>query len=178
MITFYDKSLSLYLFSSSSRRPSSSLLSFLYGCCRIFFTFSSTSPEPPGQFQSTLTKTILGWRGFYFFQLKDPTLLQWEIITKLRKYIWRIIKNHWANFNQTWHKTSLREGNSCLCKWRAPSFSKERSLRKSENTLMNPEQWGQFQPNLAQSIIGWRECMGCFIQKKGPALFQGEIIMK
>ena len=36
------------------------------------------------------------------------------------------------------------------------------------------EQLGQFQPNLAHSILGW---MGFkFVQVKGPALFQGEII--
>ena len=38
------------------------------------------------------------------------------------------------------------------------------------------EPLGQFQPNLAQSILG---CRGLkFIQMKGPALFQEEIIMK
>ena len=36
------------------------------------------------------------------------------------------------------------------------------------------EPLGQFQPNLAQSILGWREFK--FVQMKGPALFQGEII--
>ena len=25
-------------------------------------------------------------------------------------------QNHWANFNQTWHKASLGEGDSCLFK--------------------------------------------------------------
>ena len=38
------------------------------------------------------------------------------------------------------------------------------------------EPLGQFQPNLAQSILGWRGFN--FVQMKGPALFQGEIIMK
>ena len=37
-----------------------------------------------------------------------------------------LLQNHWANFNQTWHKTSLGEGNSSLFKWRAPPFSKQR----------------------------------------------------
>ena len=27
-----------------------------------------------------------------------------------------LLQNHWANFNQTWHKTSLGEGNSSLFK--------------------------------------------------------------
>ena len=38
------------------------------------------------------------------------------------------------------------------------------------------EPWGQFQLNMAQSILGWRGFK--FVKKKGPALFQGEIIMK
>ena len=40
----------------------------------------------------------------------------------------------------------------------------------------SPEPLGQFQPNLAQSILGWRGFK--FVQLKGPALFQGEIITK
>ena len=40
----------------------------------------------------------------------------------------------------------------------------------------SPEALGQFQPNLTQSILGWREWK--FVQMKGPALFQGEIITK
>ena len=37
-----------------------------------------------------------------------------------------LLQNHWANFNQTWHKASLGEGNSSLFKLRAPPFSKGR----------------------------------------------------
>ena len=37
-----------------------------------------------------------------------------------------LLQNHWANFNQTWHKASLGEGDSSLFKWRAPPFSKGR----------------------------------------------------
>ena len=32
------------------------------------------------------------------------------------------IQNHWANFNQTWHKASLGEGYLSLNKWRARPF--------------------------------------------------------
>ena len=35
-----------------------------------------------------------------------------------------LLQNQWANFNQTWHKASLDEGDSCLFKLRVPSFSK------------------------------------------------------
>ena len=37
-----------------------------------------------------------------------------------------LLQNHWANFNQTWHKVSLGEGDSSLFKWRATSFPKWR----------------------------------------------------
>ena len=40
----------------------------------------------------------------------------------------------------------------------------------------SPEPMGQFQPNLAQSILGWRGFK--FVYMKGSALFQGEIITK
>ena len=37
-----------------------------------------------------------------------------------------LLQNHWANFNQTWHKVSLVKWDSSLFKWRAPPFSKGR----------------------------------------------------
>ena len=41
-------------------------------------------------------------------------------------YFRLLLKNHWANFNQTWHKASLGDGDSNLFKWRATPFSKGR----------------------------------------------------
>ena len=50
--------------------------------CKLF-TFSSSSPEPLGQFQPNLAQSIrLGWRRFNFVQMKGPALFQGEIITK------------------------------------------------------------------------------------------------
>ena len=37
-----------------------------------------------------------------------------------------LLQNHWTNFNQTWLKAYLGEGDSSLVKWRAPPFSKGR----------------------------------------------------
>ena len=34
-----------------------------------------------------------------------------------------LLQNYWANFNQTWHKASLGEGNSSLFKWRTIQFT-------------------------------------------------------
>ena len=50
--------------------------------CFKHFTFSSSSPEPIGQFQPNLAQSILGCRGFKFIQMKDPALFQGEIIMK------------------------------------------------------------------------------------------------
>ena len=41
----------------------------------VNFTFSSSSPEPLGQFQPNLAQSILRWRGFKFVQIKGPALL-------------------------------------------------------------------------------------------------------
>ena len=58
--------------------------------------------------------------------MKAPALLQGEIITKYWKYIDEIknllLQNHWANFNQTWNKAYLIEGNLGFFKWRAHPF--------------------------------------------------------
>ena len=48
-----------------------------------------------------------------------------------------LLQNHWANFNQTWHKVSLGKGDSSMFKWRTPPFSKGRSLQNCRNTLTN-----------------------------------------
>ena len=39
-------------------------------------------------------------------------------------HVYLLLQNHWANFNQTWHKVSLGEGDSSFFKWRAPPFSR------------------------------------------------------
>ena len=64
-------------------------------CCRCrrkLFTFSSSSPEPLGQFQPNLAQSILGWRGFKFVQIKGPSLFQGEIITQIAKIYWSYLK--------------------------------------------------------------------------------------
>ena len=59
------------------------------------------------------------------------------------------------------------------------NFNIVRGGRNSENTLTklkNIVPLGQFQPNLAQSILGWGGFK--FLKMKGSALYQGEIITK
>ena len=109
--------------------PSSVCSSVCLSVCKLF-TFSSSSPEPLGQFQPNLAQSILRWGGFKFVQMKGPALFQGEIITKKWKLMTKLKnllhQNHWAYFNQTWHKASLGKGDSSLFKWRALSSSKGR----------------------------------------------------
>ena len=56
-------------------------LSVCLSVCKLF-TFSTSSPEPLGQFQRDLAQIILWERGFMFVQMKVVTLLQGEIIAK------------------------------------------------------------------------------------------------
>ena len=56
-------------------RPSSVCLSVRPSVCKLF-TFSSSSPEPRGQFQPNLAQCILGWRGFKCVQMKGPVPFQ------------------------------------------------------------------------------------------------------
>ena len=105
-------------FSDLSVRPS---------VCKLY-TFSSSSPEPLGQFQPNLV----------FLGEEDPSLFKWRATpfpkgrqlgnneNKFTTFKNLLLQNYWANFNQTWHKVSLGEGDSSLFKWRAPSFSKGR----------------------------------------------------
>ena len=115
-----------------------------------------------------------------------------------------LLQNHWANFNRTWQKESLSEGDSSLIKWRATrpistkfgtkhswvrgivAYSKEgpRPFIRGDSYEIpkihwwnySPESQGRLQPNLAQSILGWRG-LKC-VQIKGPTLPNGEIITK
>ena len=97
--------------------------------CKLF-TFSSSSQEPLGRFQPNLTQNILGWRGFKFVQMKDHALFQGEIIRKYQNTLTNLksflFKNHWATFNQTWHKASLGDRDSNVSKWRVMPFFKGR----------------------------------------------------
>ena len=53
----------------------------LLSVCKLF-TFSSSSPEPHGQFQPNLAQSNLGWRGLKFLKMKGRALFQGEIIMK------------------------------------------------------------------------------------------------
>ena len=74
----------LIAFRPSSVCPSvcpSVCLSVCPSVCKLFL-FSTSSPEPLGQFQPNLAQNILGWRGFKFVQMKNAAHRQGEIIKK------------------------------------------------------------------------------------------------
>ena len=105
--------------------------------CHKLFTFSSSSPKPLGQFQRNLAQCILRWRGLKF----GPVIFQMEIITNRKNTLSKLksllLQNHWANFNQTWHKASLGEGDSSFFfKWRARPFLRGDNYEIAKNTLM------------------------------------------
>jgi hypothetical protein len=45
----------------------------------------------------------------------------WRLFVRLLHFQ-LLLQNHWANFNQSWHKWSLGKGDSELYKWRITSF--------------------------------------------------------
>ena len=124
----------------------------------------------------------LFWSKF-FFQMKGPTLFQGEKITLYSKNTLTNFKNfplqnHWANLNQTWHKASLGEGDSSLFLKkvlrpypRGDNYEITKYIDKFLKTS-SPEPLSQFQPHLAQNILGWRGFK--FINMKVPAFFQGD----
>ena len=64
---------------------------------------------------------------------------------KITKIHWQnlktfLLKNHWANFNQTWHTAFLGKVDLSLFKWRAPPFSKGEIIihwQNLKNRLLN-----------------------------------------
>jgi hypothetical protein len=92
-----------------------------------------------------------------------------------------LLQNHWANFNQTWHKSSLGEEiqvSSNEGNYPSPrgDNSETKNTLKSLKKSSSPEPAGQIQSNLVQIIFGWREFK--FVQIKVQVLFRGEIITK
>ena len=89
-----------------------------------------------------MTQWILGWREFKFFSNEDPVLFSrkdklQESENTLTKFKNLLLQNQGANFNQTWHKASLGEGDSNLFKWRTNSISKGDNFEIAKITWRN-----------------------------------------
>ena len=126
----------------------------------IYEIKKSSSPEPLSQFQPISAQSIIGWRGFKFVQIKGPAFFQGEIIKKMRKYINKILKSTKSISNKLGTKHPWVKGIS-LCSNEGPTLflreiiTKKRKYIDEIKKSSSPEPLGQFQPNLAQSILGW-----------------------
>ena len=110
-------------------------------------------------------------------------MLKWANISLLWiEYLNILLQNHWANFNQTWHKASLWMMEIQVCLKEGPhAFPRGVNYKIAKIhweiwKYSSPEPLGQFKIYFARSILGWREFK--FVQIKWPTLFQGEIISK
>ena len=74
--------------------------------CKLF-TFSSSSPEPLGQFQPNLAQSIPAWRRFTFVQTEGPRIfLKWDTCNII---IFNTCNNIFLALNQIWClKSSLQ----------------------------------------------------------------------
>jgi hypothetical protein len=79
-------------------------------------------------------------------------------------YFW-IRQNYWVNFYQTRHKLFYGKGDSSFFKWGAVLSTRDVNSKYIKSC--NPEPAGQFQSNIVQIILGWRECS-----------FKGKAIMR
>ena len=72
--------------------------------------------EPLDRFQPNFAPNILGWRGFKFIPTKALALFpggnNWEIGRIHWQHFSKLLRNHWANFNQTLLKTPFDEKDS------------------------------------------------------------------
>jgi hypothetical protein len=108
----------------------------------------------------------------FFFLAYLSWKLKWAfLITRCKLLHFRILlQNHRANFNHTWHKSSLGKGiQVCANEGDSPSSRGDNSKRVKIHWILkkksSPEQASQIQSNLVQIILGWRELK--FAQIKG-----------
>ena len=107
---------------SFSYRLSSVLLSINFHICIFFYRTTWLF--------STKLVTEYPWvKGIQVCTNEKPRPFPGEDNYEIAKIHWRnfnifLLQNPLANFNQTWHKASLGEGNSSLFKWRTVQFSK------------------------------------------------------
>ena len=104
----------------------------------------------------------------------------------------QLLKNHWANMNQTWHKKfwvkgiqiSFNEGPGPFLQMNGQVLA---ILRRDNNEIhvvtmhwprltIFPKTTGPITTNLTKSILGWRGLN--FLPLNGQDLLQGEIIVK
>jgi hypothetical protein len=80
-----------------------------------------------------------GRHGFKFVQIKGNTLLEGEMIAKMKKihYFKNLLQNQQANFNQTWYGASFGEGNSKFVQIKSHAYLLQRTRNSVESFKMN-----------------------------------------
>ena len=78
-----------------------------------------------------------------------------------------LLKNHWANFTQTWHKASLGILMQVYLNERTHPFPKGDNLEKTENILMKfkiflQNNWANFNQTWHKSSVGVCVCVCTF----------------
>ena len=91
-----------------------------YWRCRQLFTFSSSSPEPLGQFQPNLAQSILGRREFKFFKWRVPSFSKGRQLRNSENTSAKL-KNLLLQNQFQLNMASFGEGDSSLFKWRVPA---------------------------------------------------------
>ena len=102
---------------------------------------------------------------------------------------YEIVEIHWrnfvssppdsqgVNFNQTWHKVSSGEGDSSLFAFsQGEIIAKERKYTWTQFRNLLQNHWSHFNQTWHEASLGERNLS--FVQMKGHAIFQGEIITK
>ena len=168
---FFCKSFAV-LFSSSELKAQVSCSDRLSSvvCLSLFVNFSISSQEP---IQPNLAQSILGWRGFKFFQMKDTAFFQGELITKKRKQIYEIKKIFFSRTTEPIPKHSWMKGiqvcsNDVPCPFPRGDNYEILKIHWRIKKSSSPETSGLFQPNLAQCILGWWGLK--FFSNEGPHL--------
>ena len=92
-----------------------------------------------------------------------------------------LLQNHWANFNQTWYKVSLGEGDSSLFKWRATPSKRGDNWEKIKINyqllkFFFSRTTGPISTKLGQNHSWVKGIL--IIQMKDLSSFQGEMITK
>ena len=86
-------------------------------------------------------------------------------MTKIKNLL---LQNHWAHFNQTWHKVSLVEENSNLFKWRATPFFKGEIITNCENTLTKFKNYLLLQNHWVIFNQTWHKALDSIFLYEGP----------
>ena len=125
------------------------------------FVFLTTS-----QFEANMAQCIPGagnsslcQKGLRLFPRGDNydiAKIHWRNL----KYL--LLNNNWAKFIHTWHKASLGDEDSSLFQKMALPFFQGEKIKKWRKYIdeikkksSSQEPPGQFQPNMAQSILRW-----------------------